>query len=394
MPQCLSCGKELKKGFFAKNTDVPYPSNPDVCFVCGMEGKTGLAAPTADEMETAPHESIISGETPSTADKVAEESGSTRNLEEDEVHQAPEIEVELSGIAAYVHDGTNDLLHAILDEIDKPSVADSEFQRLYGVDKDGIVDFLLTDTGPDLIWSAMTRRQQLLALDWADMDQLIDEFVKPESAADLGEETEEDQDSAHQKLLFRVKDLKGFDKHAREFVHIVLEPDAEIHISHSASPDSGKTLGVMTSEIVAAEIVTPVIYANRDEYVTQAVQPNKLTNAAAGAALGFLLAGPLGTAVGSLYGASSSSGGGRAVKKIERESDGVGLIGFSSGAGIIVTMSKHTVDDFHLLKSWVEQVSIQKSQAEVAAEYKECPMCAEDVKARAKICRFCGHSFV
>lgn len=370
MLQCLSCGKQLKKGFFAKNTDVPYPSNPDVCFVCGMEGKTGLEEP------------------------IAGENGSRTSLEEDGVQQAPEIEAELSGIAAYVHDHNNDLVHAIVEELDMLRLPDSEFQRLYGVSSCGIVEFLATDTGPDIIWNAMTRRQQLLALDWADMDHLIDEFVKPENAANLGEERELDQNSGRQKLLFRVKDLKGFDKHAREFVHIVLEPDAEIHISHSASPDSGKTLGMTTSEIVAAEIVTPVLYAKRDEYVSQAVQPNKLTNAAAGAALGFLLAGPLGTAVGSLYGASASSGGGRAVQTIERESDGVGLIGFASGAGIIVTMSKHTVDDFHLLKSWVEQTSIQESQAEVAAEYKECPMCAEYVKARAKICRFCGHSLV
>lgn len=41
MSSCLSCGKELKQGFFAKNTDVPYPSNPNVCFACGMDGKTG-----------------------------------------------------------------------------------------------------------------------------------------------------------------------------------------------------------------------------------------------------------------------------------------------------------------------------------------------------------------
>lgn len=40
MSLCLSCGKELKQGFFAKNTDTPYPSNPSVCFVCGMDGKT------------------------------------------------------------------------------------------------------------------------------------------------------------------------------------------------------------------------------------------------------------------------------------------------------------------------------------------------------------------
>lgn len=48
MSLCLSCGKELKQGFFAKNTDVPYPSDPNVCFVCGMDGKTGEAASSGD----------------------------------------------------------------------------------------------------------------------------------------------------------------------------------------------------------------------------------------------------------------------------------------------------------------------------------------------------------
>jgi len=32
-------------------------------------------------------------------------------------------------------------------------------------------------------------------------------------------------------------------------------------------------------------------------------------------------------------------------------------------------------------------------KAPTGPDEKECPMCAETVKARAKICRFCGHKF-
>ena len=397
MPQCLSCGKELKKGFFAKNTDVPYPSNPDVCFVCGMEGKTGKeefqSAPldVATETSTPTEDQLIEPSELKVVTEVSETPEDTSAGEPRDNEQPPEP----AGIAQYVQDD-NPLLLTICEEIDDRKLSNVSYKERYGVSRDGIVDFLFTDGGPDRVWSAMTRAQQIKVLEWAEMPHLIEEFVKPETAEDIAAQQQKEAESQQVKysqFLFRVKTLQGFTKRTPEFVHISANPEADVCISDSASPDSGKPLGFKTSDIVAAEIVTPGVFAKRDEYLAQAAPPNKLTNAAAGAALGFLLAGPLGTALGSLYGAGSSAGGGSRSKVPLKESDGVGLIGFEDGSGVIVTMSKHTAPDFDGLKFTVGQISAQKAQAAAAAEFKECPMCAEDVKARAKICRYCGHSF-
>lgn len=398
MPSCLSCGKELKKGFFAKNTDVPYPSNPEVCFVCGMEGKTGK-----EELEIVPPDTA-----PLELKSHRNQRGEPTQLSDVEDHTAkpdesPPIEpsdgqetVTPTGIAAYVQ-MDNPLLLAICEEIDERQLSNDAYQERYGVSRDEIVDFLWADEGPDRVWGAMTRAQQISVLEWAEMSHLIQEYVKPETAEDIAAQQAEEakrHQTKHSQFLFRVKALQGFTKRTPEFVHISANPEADVCISDSASPDSGRSLGVKTSNIVAAEIVTPGVFARRDEYLAQAAPANKLTNAAAGAALGFLLAGPLGTALGSLYGAGSASGGGSRSQIPQKESDGVGLIGFEDGSGVIVTMSKHTAPDFESLKFTVGQMLAQKAQAAAAAEYKECPMCAEDVKARAKICRYCGHSFV
>ena len=396
--QCLSCGKQLKKGFFAKNTDVPYPSNPDVCFVCGMEGKTGKEKLDIDLSAGDVSEPDLQ------TDQLIEPTGlSDAKSRTDESEEKPTSEpldsqdaVEPIGIAAYMQDD-NPLLLAICEEINERQLSNEAYQDRYGVSRDHIVDFLWTDKGPDRVWGAMSRKQQINVLEWAEMSHLIPEFVKPETAEDIAAQKAQEAQryqTKHSQFLFRVKTLQGFAKRTPEFVHISANPEADVCISDSASPDSGRSLGVKTSNIVAAEIVTPGVFARRDEFLAQAAPANKLTNAAAGAALGFLLAGPLGTALGGLYGAGSASGGGSRSQIPQKESDGVGLIGFEDGSGVIVTMSKHTAPDFENLKLTVGQMLEQKAQAEVAAEYKECPMCAEDVKARAKICRYCGHSFV
>ena len=44
-------------------------------------------------------------------------------------------------------------------------------------------------------------------------------------------------------------------------------------------------------------------------------------------------------------------------------------------------------DVFVKIKSYVQTVSTNTDDT------KECPMCAETVKAKAKICRFCKHKF-
>lgn len=361
---CFSCGKELKTGFFVKKIDESDPSNPNFCFGCVKEGKAVL---------------------PDTKREVVQ-----------------------SGIRDIVH-ADNNLWFEIGEVICNGHGAffEATFKRVFGVHSKAIHDFLWTDDGPDHVWGAMTRKQQILALRAAGLglrtDAFIEKFAHPETEEDvvaekLVKEMEEAKKRAakHRHIPFRVKTLQGFNEIPLEYVHISTDPKAHVCISDSVS-HIGKSLGVKTSNIVAVEIVTPGAYARRDEYVAQAVQPNKLTNAAAGAALGFLLAGPLGTALGGLYGAGAAAGSGRASRLPQKESNEVGLIGFDDGSGLIVKMSKHKVPDFENLKLAVGQLLEQKTQAaaaaEYAAEYKECPMCAEDVKAKAKICRFCAHEF-
>jgi hypothetical protein len=42
---------------------------------------------------------------------------------------------------------------------------------------------------------------------------------------------------------------------------------------------------------------------------------------------------------------------------------------------------------------WAKEIRAREDAARVESDEKECPVCAEHVKARAKRCRFCGYDF-
>ena len=66
----------------------------------------------------------------------------------------------------------------------------------------------------------------------------------------------------------------------------------------------------------------------------------------------------------------------------------------SEGYHIIKTVKARTRKSAVILaKNLKEEEEDEEEFKEVIIENKECPMCAESVKARAKICRFCSYEF-
>jgi hypothetical protein len=59
-----------------------------------------------------------------------------------------------------------------------------------------------------------------------------------------------------------------------------------------------------------------------------------------------------------------------------------------------IVKAKNKKSAIALAKSLKEEEQEEEQEyLEVISENKECPMCAESVKARAKICRFCNYEF-
>jgi hypothetical protein len=54
---------------------------------------------------------------------------------------------------------------------------------------------------------------------------------------------------------------------------------------------------------------------------------------------------------------------------------------------------RHMLNQQELIEQEVAAIKQTEPFADAAAEWKECPQCAETVKLKAKICRFCGYSF-
>ena len=64
------------------------------------------------------------------------------------------------------------------------------------------------------------------------------------------------------------------------------------------------------------------------------------------------------------------------------------------GYHIIKTVKARTRKSAVILaKNLKEEEEDKEEFKKVIIENKECPMCAESVKARAKICRFCSYEF-
>lgn len=211
-------------------------------------------------------------------------------------------------------------------------------------------------------------------------------------------------------MLFRLHQLQGFSSRvASGFVFIDEKATSVITASRSADKNSGESLGVKTKDIVAAEIVTPASVQQYQQVAQTSGGGSKLQGAAAGAVLGFLLAGPLGTVIGGAAG--SNTGGSRRQTAFDREqarkaqrqariaSDAVGLLAIDETRGILVTISDTTMPDFLKLQRIVTKaqakkpVKATKKEVDVKSLTKECPDCAEDVKLKAKVCRFCGYKW-
>ena len=89
--------------------------------------------------------------------------------------------------------------------------------------------------------------------------------------------------------------------------------------------------------------------------------------------VGSIALGPLGGIAGAMWGGKK--------KKTNKVGFGVQL---KDGRQFI---AEADFDVFVKIKSYVPLISTD------TADTKECPMCAETVKAKAKICRFCQHKF-
>jgi uncharacterized membrane protein len=210
-------------------------------------------------------------------------------------------------------------------------------------------------------------------------------------------------------VLFRLKQLQGFSSGVSSgFVFVDEGAASLIKVSRTVNTSNAESLGIKTRDIVAAEIVTPATVQQYQQQPQTNSGGSRLQGAAAGAVLGFLLAGPLGTVVGGAAGSNAGRSRETAydrdqMRKAQRQArianDAVGLLAIDDTRGILVTLSDLTMPDFLKLQQLVAKAQAKKPRKKASVEIdlkaltKECPDCAEDVKLKAKVCRFCGHKW-
>ncbi len=147
--------------------------------------------------------------------------------------------------------------------------------------------------------------------------------------------------------------------------------------------DNGRVVNKRTNTTVNLEGLLTNI-----EVLTEKDVGSKGKNAALGAGLGFLLAGPVGTAVGAMLGSSAQD---EMVIYCEL-ADGdhfVAKIATTTYPRLKILQKKTGVTEEH--KKQDRQETIVDDSLDAAT--KECPDCAETIKIKAKVCRYCRHVF-
>ena len=193
-------------------------------------------------------------------------------------------------------------------------------------------------------------------------------------------------------MLFKLEGAHGFGNPKMAgmgYVHIPVSGKGEITFSEESNTPK-KKLGVFCTDLTGLEV------EDRGSVSTYVAgqKSGGVGNTAAGAVVGFLLAGPVGTALGAMAG--SNSGGTAGYRQGSYQRGVIGLT-FSGQRGLIVSVPPRRFDeklsDLRRLIMSLPEPKPEKVEVDLKTLEKECPACAEDVKLKAKVCRFCGYEW-
>ena len=126
------------------------------------------------------------------------------------------------------------------------------------------------------------------------------------------------------------------------------------------------------------------------EIVNQGESPDTLKSAAAGAAVGFLLAGPLGTAVGGL------AGRGKAIKD---QTESVVAFAFEGPISLLASFPRENINEMRALILSLKHLDRTNNddeehpQVSLSTILKTCPGCIEKINLKSSRCKHCGYEF-